>query len=1510
MSFSSLLTKLLDYVIEQSKDIDPRGFTLSGTDRFLRTSGDLRNLPGVDLDVKVEGDAVWLRVDRLEAETPPVVSNEFKDVLVVDQNPSGTPPRIDEAALDRRIAAITAVRSDATAQQRADRERVAVQAGLCQYAALWQMWAECEKPRRQAMQLYGDLFSLTQQLALEDATTPQEFVCGIGVASWKMHFEERSQQVAFDYQYPILTQSLELAIDDETLAIEVRPRATRPRIEFDAFAACQVHSAAAVERAVKAELENTSERPLNPFDPETFAHVLRSVAGKIDHDGRYIEGQLEIPAAGPSLRVTDLWVLHSRPRSNNFLHEDIERLKHSLKEGGEIPAGPLAFVTPPSSEKVRYDAISFRGLAGSVSDGSGNAGKPKELFFPLPYNHEQVTIVEQLERSDGVAVQGPPGTGKTHTIANIICHYLANGKKILVTSKGEKALELLQEKIPEAVRPLTVALLSGDRQGMQQFQASIEAIIHQVSQMNPDVVASQITANLSDIDRAHEAMYRIDRRIDEIAMTQLADIEVDGIAMRAQKMAALVVEGERTFSWFDDVLSLDADNAPPLVADEVGALREARRHLGPDIAYVSATLPSSAGLLTVDAVRRLHTVMCNIADLQAAEATGALLALRATRDDVYARAQEMLVLVEAAVTLATEIEETEETWPFDLRRKCRRADHATERAALEALFAESDQLMAARSAFMQRPVKIDDAALGSIKVREALARAATTGKPFGLFAMGAGDAKEKVATIRIAEIEPKNEADWQHVLDYVGLHEKVASFCARWNEFADALTVPRLTPSVTQLRHIERVTLAARKAHAFATQFDMPLTALAHQVFAEPPLDALLGGAAALTRVREHLRQHVSGVEMTQATASLSTLREMLAGTDGSIADVLRDFVDKEIGDVARNANQVAAAYAEHLAELRRIEALRREREVVLTYSKRVHAAGAVHLATRLRTIPVPASGEDLTWPANWREAWNWARIRHYLDHIEASEELRDLARQRHDAEAGLSRLYASVVSKSAWRSTKMNATPKVLSALETYRTAIRRIGAGTGTNAIRHRRDAQIAMQDAQDAVPCWVMSHAKVSETLPATLGSFDLVIVDEASQSDLWALPAVLRGKKILVVGDDRQVSPDGGFISALRIQELKDRFLGEQPHAAVLTPEKSLYDIASTVFAAQKVMLREHFRCVPTIIEYSNKHFYKGFIQPLRIPKMSQRIDPPLVDIYVPDGFRDKRDINRAEAEAIVAEIQAIIANPQFENRTLGVVTLLGSEQGKFIDTLVREQCDAAELHKRKFACGDARTFQGAERSIVFLSLVVDTASTRALSDQSSEQRFNVAASRAQDRMYLVRSVKLSDLSASGKDLRAGLLQHFSMPVVQEGPQDEEKSLIGLCESGFERDVYTALTQRGYRVIPQVKAGAFRIDMVVEGANDARLAIELDGDEFHGPDRWQADIGRQRVLERAGWIFWRCFASTWSIRRQDTLDDLLAKLHALDIEPLGAIDRIPALVEYREWRRPVPSAVDMT
>jgi very-short-patch-repair endonuclease len=106
----------------------------------------------------------------------------------------------------------------------------------------------------------------------------------------------------------------------------------------------------------------------------------------------------------------------------------------------------------------------------------------------------------------------------------------------------------------------------------------------------------------------------------------------------------------------------------------------------------------------------------------------------------------------------------------------------------------------------------------------------------------------------------------------------------------------------------------------------------------------------------------------------------------------------------------------------------------------------------------------------------------------------------------------------------------------------------------------------------------------------------------------------------------------------------------------------------------------------------------------------------------------------------------------------------------------------------------------------------------------------------------------------------------------------------CESPFEREMYDELTQRGYWVTPQVRVGQYRIDMVVEGHNDARLAVECDGDKYHGADKWADDMQRQRVLERAGWVFWRCFASTFIRRRKVMLDDLLKTL-AKGVEPIG-------------------------
>lgn len=693
--------------------------------------------------------------------------------------------------------------------------------------------------------------------------------------------------------------------------------------------------------------------------------------------------------------------------------------------------------------------------------------------------------------------------------------------------------------------------------------------------------------------------------------------------------------------------------------------------------------------------------------------------------------------------------------------------------------------------------------------------------------MPSADLKAMVAGIKVAGLPPADADAWQHVSDYLALHGKVLSFETRWNAFAADMGIPRISGGVEQLRSSERIGIAARKAHRMATTFDKALPKHAAAVFASPPYEVLEGGPEALGAVQATLRVHLMKSELARAAVGRSAIDEHLAGTSGPIAERLRGLVSNQIGQRSVTVAQMSGDYAGLLAELKRVHSLLPDLRTVADAVERIRAAGGVRWAHKLSSSPCPTAGDDTAFPVTWRAAWNWARLQGHLDSIEARVELRSLAFHRDELTKGLERAYVDLVAQSAWLNTKNGTGGKAMEALVAYATAVKNIGKGFGKSAAQNRRDAREAMVNAASAVPCWIMSHARVSESMPAVLGAFDLVIVDEASQSDLWVLPAILRGKKILVVGDDKQVSPNPGFISTDSIAALRTRFLRDQPYASAMSPTSSLYDLAARVFASYQVMLREHFRCVEPIISYSNR-FYGGSIQPLRVPRASERLDPPLVDIYLPTGRCSRRNINEMEARVICEEIQAILADPKMAGRTLGVVSLLGMEQAKHIDETVRTACDAAELLNRRFECGDARTFQGSERDLMFLSLVADSNNHHALSGNSAEQRFNVAASRARDRMVLVRSVELSELSTA--DLRRSLLEHFQMPVTSiEAPSD----LIALCESGFEREVFGRLMAAGYRTRPQVKVGAYRIDMVVEGADDRRLAIELDGDDFHGP-----------------------------------------------------------------------------
>jgi hypothetical protein len=156
---------------------------------------------------------------------------------------------------------------------------------------------------------------------------------------------------------------------------------------------------------------------------------------------------------------------------------------------------------------------------------------------------------------------------------------------------------------------------------------------------------------------------------------------------------------------------------------------------------------------------------------------------------------------------------------------------------------------------------------------------------------------------------------------------------------------------------------------------------------------------------------------------------------------------------------------------------------------------------------------------------------------------------------------------------------------------------------------------------------------------------------------------------------------------------------------------------------------------------------------------------------------------------------------------------------------------------QIACGDARTFQGKERDIIFLSMVVTAGNATALSRDTFAQRFNVAASRARDRMYLVRSIGSEDLSEADK-LRRGLISHFASPFQREETRYDNLRLR--CETTFERALMpcrAGLSRRAADVGRQ-----HDIDLV------SRPQRQPDGDRMRRRPHQDLRAARRHALQR--------------------------------------------------------------
>lgn len=1499
------LVSLVEFVQQSVRLRAKPPMTVAQHSQFGAHEHSFRTLPGVHFN---QGDAdaldeVWLSVERLHERKPPDVNSTLFPWVQLSPSPTeeptlreisdgkslisaGTHQSIRPPRRGEKTNPLPTIDPEAIISLSGSANEAQVRADFDTYLSTkWKVWATEEVLRRRTIRLYSQLFTLKQQLEGGIVEAQLELVWGVGIGVWKCDGATIS--------YPLITRQVELVLNLANARIEVRPRDVEPRLEIDWYSSVNNPGVADLEKIAK-EFFRSNAKTFSPFDRGTFEPLLTSAVSHLDANGVYWPNEAgaedrRIPSAEDNLRVTDTWVLFARPRTQSVFIQDLDRLRAAIGEvedPSRLPAAVAAIVTKPSEVNSVVEMPAFRGVCASYQGGSTTepiGRKIRDLYFPKVFNNEQVRIVQLLEVSDGVVVQGPPGTGKTHTIANVISHYLAEGKRVLVTSMKDPALAVLQEQLPDEIRPLAISLLSSEQAGMKQFEHAIQKIAAEVQVIDRPATARAIGHLEESIDRMHGQLAAIDRRVNGWAIKNLAKFWLDGDELSPLDATHEVIEGIGQFEWLPDALGIADRFAPPVSDADMASLRAARRNLGGDIEYLGLSLPQVVQFPETSELLQVHRDLSQFEKLRISLESGDIPALsplvNASFDRVHRLAAETLVLLDNM----EEIRRAGRAWAPLLRTRLL-GDADSLFSVLEALGVELVEGATARLEFVKRPVIMPEGAESNGDVCSAVENLSDGRSAFGFSGIfGKGPQKTALASIRIVGIAPSTPEHWKHISEYLALQRKLKALGIRWNALAGELGLPLVSVDRT-----ESVLDAVREYEIYSKLRDS--VELARRIRSAAvecfpgwqPAFQLVDDEQALRAVLLALQHHIARQRLANVWQTKERFAKVLDGRRGRIVGDLRDFLANSLGNPVVSDAEMQTRWSALMAELSRVLGLEGDLEVVRSNTAKLEMSGAERYAATLREPMLGAV--DVLIPDNWRKAWRLRRLSTYIESIDPKEELKKLAHARREAETHLAHAYSEVVVKRTWLKLAENASPVIRAALQSYLAAIQRIGKGTGKRAARFRQDARNAASQANPAVPCWIMPHYRVSESLPPELGCFDLVIIDEASQSDLTALPALLRAKKVLVVGDDKQVSPEGVGLEEEKVRNLMVRLLSNQvdTYRPQMDPSRSIYDLFKVVFATSAVMLREHFRCVAPIIEFSKREFYDHELRPLRLPKSSERLDPPLIDVFVEDGYR-KGDTNLAEARFIVEEIKKIVGDPATASRSIGVVSLLGDKQALAIWERLTDELGPEIIQRHRIECGDARTFQGKERDIMFLTMVAAPNDMGApLVGARFDQRFNVAASRARDRMYLVRSVANDHLSTSNT-LRRSLIAHFAAPFALDEVHVED--LRKLCESPFECEVYDLLIDRGYRVTPQVKVGQYRIDMVVEGNNDTRLAVECDGDKYHGADKWADDMERQGTLERAGWKFWRSFASTFFKRREEVVADLLKTLSEHGVEPVS-------------------------
>ena len=380
------------------------------------------------------------------------------------------------------------------------------------------------------------------------------------------------------------------------------------------------------------------------------------------------------------------------------------------------------------------------------------------------------------------------------------------------------------------------------------------------------------------------------------------------------------------------------------------------------------------------------------------------------------------------------------------------------------------------------------------------------------------------------------------------------------------------------------------------------------------------------------VRSLVLLLDGAEADLAHEAAREPLLELHGRL-DKMRQWGDAAavVGDLTDAvANLDHDAFAAGIARLERLEHVMTRLDRREDLLRRLRA-GTPWLAAALTESPGDEAWSDRL--GQLSRSWEWLAVGQWI----RAQEATDVSLVQQQVQSAEDRLRAKIEELAAIRAWGRAAAPDRIgpeeqAQLQQYALLVRKLGKGTGKRAAAKKADIRRTLDRCRASVPAWIMPLGRVVQQLDIQPNLFDVVIVDEASQAGLEATFLQYLAPKMVVIGDDLQVSPSAVGVDRDELRALANQYLRDDPFVASWqNPEVSLFDQAKMRFGAP-ITLTEHRRCVPEVIGFSNRIAYTPnniTLQPVRMFG-ADRLDP-VVPVYVRDGVRTgggQRAVNRA------------------------------------------------------------------------------------------------------------------------------------------------------------------------------------------------------------------------------------------------------------------------------------------